>query len=534
MKLGMGCGAAGSVFVRRVLLGAVASACLFGANSAAQASAGCTALEGTFSGGAASGSTSGTTFDAGDTITLTVTAVGGGDRLGLYNNTTHTPLVLSFDTVGTQTYVVPAATSDELIISGTRANAGSSFSWSCAAGGGSTLGDVQEQGTSVVANTSATNISGSVNSEIDDALNDSTSESTIVSREEYIMSREEYEAYIHEFASRAAANSIYWSYEMSYSINYSFNMSMYDRAIADGEVPVRTASGIIWVPASSVVSQFVAERRSDVSRRVEQAFAPLGYGPIDRVDPLAAPVFPSRWSTWADVRGSGFRQSSPSGLNGTQINFTAGLSYKLKPNVVVGLFGGYENFSYEFTSVTDRLKGDGGTIGAYAGWQIAPTLRWKGILGWSGLGYDAATGGADGRFGGSRLLLSTGLTGRYDFGGYIIEPSADIFAIWERQSAYTDSLGAQRDARSFSSGRIALGGKASAPQWVAGITPHFGIYGDWRFASNNASSDWSARVTSGVNVQVFKDGSLSLGAEYGGIGAGYKSLAGNARLTLPF
>ncbi len=244
------------------------------------------------------------------------------------------------------------------------------------------------------------------------------------------------------------------------------------------------------------------------------------------------------------MRGTGFEQSDSSVFKGTQVNATAGLNYKIRPNLVVGLFGGYENFNYEFASLTGKLKGDGGTVGTYAGWQITPTLRWKGMVGWTGLGYDASAGTAAGSFDGSRWLFSTGLTGSYRLAAYIIEPSADVFAIWERQTAYADTLGVAHEARSFSSGRVSLGGKVIAPQWAIGATPYLGVYGDWRFSSNDAlpaavpsvgiGDGWSARVTGGLNMRVFTTGSLALGGEYGGIGADYKLWTGNVRLTMPF
>ena len=203
--------------MRRIVFGVLASGFLFGANSAALASAGCTALNGTFTGGVVTGSTSGTGFSVGDTITLTVTAAGGGDALGLYNDTTFTPLLLSTNAAGTRTYVVPADTANMFLISGTRANAASNFSWSCTAGSGSSSGTdsdklktVQTQGTTVVATTSASNISSSVNSAIsnalgDDGSDDGSSGSGQSGTSSTVMSREEYADYLARHAARGYA-----------------------------------------------------------------------------------------------------------------------------------------------------------------------------------------------------------------------------------------------------------------------------------------------------------------------------------------
>jgi hypothetical protein len=44
-----------------------------------------------------------------------------------------------------------------------------------------------------------------------------------------------------------------------------------------------------------------------------------------------------------------------------------------------------------------------------------------------------------------------------------------VFALWERQSDWIDSLGTLQTERSFSVGRVATGGKLIYP-WMAGDT----------------------------------------------------------------
>lgn len=536
--------------MRHTVLGAVASVLLMGTSSAALASAGCSAFNGTFSDGSLSGSTSGTGFVAGDTIKLTVTAVGGSDRLGLYDATTHNPLILSFDTVGSQTYVVPEATSDEFIISGTQSNAGSNFSWSCTAGGGGSGGatdskkltSVQSIGSTVVANTSGAAISTSVSTAIDSTLGGGapgTSTPAAVA-----MTREEFADYVARKASHGAGPENGGPSAKVYNYFYKEALKGYDLYLAKGQVPVRTADGYKWVAQSSVASRFTAEGRSDVSETAGNAFSALSYANVNKSLSFATPMAEQNWSAWVDVRGSGFQQSDSDLMKGTQINATAGLTYRLAPTVVVGVFGGYENFNYDFAWLTGNLDGDGATVGTYAGWQITPTLRWKGMVGWTGLSYDASAGLAAGSFNGSRWLLSTGINGTFDIGGYVVEPSADVFALWESQGNYIDTLGGLHDSRDFSTGRVALGGKVTAPQWIEGVMPYLGLYADWRFASDDAvvadvpdtgiGDGWSARVTGGFSMRVLTAGSLSLGGEYGGIGADYSVWTGTARLTVPF
>jgi hypothetical protein len=51
---------------------------------------------------------------------------------------------------------------------------------------------------------------------------------------------------------------------------------------------------------------------------------------------------------------------------------------------------------------------------------------------------------------------------------YIFEPSARVYALWESEKAYTDSLGTAQAERNFTSGRASGGAKVSYPIARAG------------------------------------------------------------------
>ena len=46
---------------------------------------------------------------------------------------------------------------------------------------------------------------------------------------------------------------------------------------------------------------------------------------------------------------------------------------------------------------------------------------------------------------------------------FVLEPSARVFALWEHENAYTDSLGTLQTERNFSTGRASGGVKVSYP-----------------------------------------------------------------------
>jgi hypothetical protein len=76
------------------------------------------------------------------------------------------------------------------------------------------------------------------------------------------------------------------------------------------------------------------------------------------------------------------------------------------------------------------------------------------------------------------------------------------------------------------------------------VSPYVGLYGDWRFMSDDAlpsgqpvvgiGAGWSGRATGGFAVAAPNGGTLSLGGEYGGLGADYKIWTATANAVWPF
>jgi hypothetical protein len=297
-------------------------------------------------------------------------------------------------------------------------------------------------------------------------------------------------------------------------------------------------------------SGFAAEPPPDPSG----AFAALAYatkapGYATKAPPLVAE---REWNVWADLRGTGWdRTNSDGDFKGDQFNLTAGVGRKLTPNFLVGLLTGYENFRYNSTSLNGTFKGNGGTIGGYAAWRPASAWRFDATLAWSDINYNAASGAASGSFTGHRWLASGGVTDTYLLGhGFVFEPSAQLYALWEDQGAYTDTAGTLQTARSFSVGRASSGGKLAYTWIVAGdakLTPFAGLYADYRFSSGIGSMQpigvpilsivdgWAARLTSGVTLTTINGVKLSGIGELGGIGSGsYNVWSGQVRGSVPF
>jgi hypothetical protein len=294
------------------------------------------------------------------------------------------------------------------------------------------------------------------------------------------------------------------------------------------------------------------------SRRpgVDDAFAAIDRNAMaTKAPPLLRQ--PKDWMLWLDVRDSGIDRWVGNGagtatLYGNQVNALVGLTRKWTSGFLLGVFGGYETFDYRADALQGRLKGDGWTTGAYLGWKLAPALRFDAAAAYSGIGYDGTAGTASGSFGGDRWLLSSGLTGSYQASVFELEPSAKVYAMWEHENAYTDTLGTQQGERDFMTGRASAGIKLIYP-WLFSATvtlaPYAGLYGDYYFTQDQAVAlptsglplasvplldGWSARATAGLAARFGNGVQLSAGGELGGIGGVARIWTFRGRASVPF
>jgi hypothetical protein len=252
-----------------------------------------------------------------------------------------------------------------------------------------------------------------------------------------------------------------------------------------------------------------------------------------------------------DVRGTDFsRNTIGSDLRGAQVNAISGLTRRFTPNFLIGVLGGYETSDYRSDALQGRLKGDGWTVGSYLGWKITQNIRFETGFAYSVIGYNGMAGLAAGSFSGNRWLVTGGLTGTYDSYGIQIEPSARVYALWEHENAYTDTLGTLLTARDFSAGRASGGAKMSYPvRWSATtlLAPYVGLYGDYYFNSDSAGAaaaaaipsnlildGWSARAVGGLTAKFGNGAQIAVGAERGGIGGNFGLRTYRAHATVPF
>jgi len=291
--------------------------------------------------------------------------------------------------------------------------------------------------------------------------------------------------------------------------------------------------------------------------RFDDTFAAIDRKPDIAKAPAKAPAVPKDWLMWAEVKGASIGQwnstSTASVLSGNQVNALIGLTRRPSPDLLIGVVGGYETFDYKSGTLNGRLKGDGWTIGSYAAWRSAAGLRFDIAGAYSGIGYDGSAGTAFGSFDGRRWLVSGGVTGSTEAFGFAIEPSAKVYALWESQNAYVDSLGTAQAQREFFTGRASAGLKASYP-WLYSATvtlaPYTGVFADYYFLGDNAETitlaggtplasvplmdGWSARVTGGIAARFGNGAAVAVGGELGGLGGTVQIWTLRGRASVPF
>jgi hypothetical protein len=145
------------------------------------------------------------------------------------------------------------------------------------------------------------------------------------------------------------------------------------------------------------------------AKRFDDDFGALGYagGMPTKAPPAAvSSAAPREWLAWISLRGTDyFRPTFGDDLKGEQVDMLAGLTRRITPDFVVGVFAGYETFDYTSQAFDATLTGDGWTAGAYLGWRLPGSLRFDLGGAWSGLSADDVAGTANGNFTGTRARL---------------------------------------------------------------------------------------------------------------------------------
>ena len=137
-----------------------------------------------------------------------------------------------------------------------------------------------------------------------------------------------------------------------------------------------------------------------------------------------------------------------------------GTSYQIDAIKVVGLFGGYEGFNYTDATLA-QLSGTGLTIGSFVAGTFNEKLKLDARAYTTFLNYTILNGATSGAFTAQRVALTTTAGYELGFGPLSVAPFMRGSALFEWQSAYTDSVATVHTAQYLAQGILAPGVKLS-------------------------------------------------------------------------
>ena len=157
------------------------------------------------------------------------------------------------------------------------------------------------------------------------------------------------------------------------------------------------------------------------------------------------------------------------------------------------------------------------------GWRFADHGTLDLAVVGSALTYRASSGAAAGEFNATRFIITSGIRGDFQLGENLtVSPSARVFALWEGQEGWTDSLATDHAARSFANGTASGGLTFSGLGMQLGemdLKPYLGLFADYRFDSETSTASLVGRVSAGMSVGLSVSASLNIGGELGGLGS---------------
>jgi hypothetical protein len=546
----------------RMKAAVVAAMMLCGSATNAYASAGCTALLGTGASGAVtSGSNVGTGFSAGDTIAFTVTA----GTSNFVDGNTGTTLVAS--TSSNWTYVVPAATTDQLRVQFT-----SSGSWTCTAGSGGggpgsgssssspqTISQTINNAQAAVANGQQTlqNLNNWVANGVMGSfgLIGSTSggnpnrpqAARPAARLQALgaagrldkLTREE-RSLLEEQAERPQdADVTSRLAEVRRELRYArVSASIAAGPAGDGSplslAPTQDRAAALDERQASVRQMMVTDGRqaTDGSRPQQSAPTSVNFGSKDLIamcEPgdgevaqynAARDMLGAKWNVWGEGRFVGawdsLAQTNSRGLIGS-----GGVDYKFTPWLALGVSIGVETFETKFGSQGVRLGSLGVTVMPYAGFRLSDNLFASVFVGLTPIGYNSnpqPTSGAS--FNALRLLVGGALFGNWQFGDWRVRPTLSGTYGSETQYGYTDSQGTVVGGQVVSYGRLSAGPEIGYTIWSAdkswSVEPYVLARANLDFASSNST------VLQGQSV-VLRPGTLGSGSAGLGVDARFSN-----------
>lgn len=248
-----------------------------------------------------------------------------------------------------------------------------------------------------------------------------------------------------------------------------------------------------------------------------------------------------RFASFTDDRG-GFGSEGRFGV------LYLGADYVVSPGLLVGALVQYDNMSMRSPTTSIEVSGHGWMAGPYATMKLMEGVYLQGRAAWGTSKNEISPllTYSD-HFDSERWLVSTKLSGHWDWGPWQFRPSASIDYVEDKTKAYTGTDGVVVPGIKATLGQMKFGPEigyrfSSADGSV--VEPRLGLIGVWNFESSASAGDFGGtlagpealrgRVELGVMLRIPSGVSLDLTGSYDGVGVGaYEAYTGSAVLRFP-
>ncbi len=226
----------------------------------------------------------------------------------------------------------------------------------------------------------------------------------------------------------------------------------------------------------------------------------------------------------------------------------AGVDYVVSPRVLVGAYLGYDSMHQRSASQAFDIKGQGWMAGPYATVRLSENifLQGRAAFGRSSNTVSPFLTYSD-DFSTRRMLASTALIGRWQFGNWQLRPSASISYIEDNSESYVDSLGVTIPGLRVSLGQFKAGPEVAYRHRLTDGTvlePRIGAQLIWNFSGSDEVADFGGtlsgpdgvrgKVDLGLKAQFTNGVSLDLSTSYDGIGSStFTGIGGKAVVRIP-
>jgi hypothetical protein len=234
----------------------------------------------------------------------------------------------------------------------------------------------------------------------------------------------------------------------------------------------------------------------------------------------AAEILGRKWNVWLEGRVVGawdsLAQTNAFGFVGS-----AGVDYKLRPWLALGMSVGVETYETKFGFNGVRLGSVGLSAVPYLGFRLSDNVFASAFIGLTQINYNSNPQlGSTANYTALRFMFGGSLFGNWQLGDWSIRPILTGTYGSEAQAGYTDSLGNVVPGQTVSYGRLSAGPEVGytfrAPDRSWSVKPYVLAKANLDFASSNSS------LLQGQSV-VLRPGTLGSGSAGLGVDSRFAS-----------